>query len=182
MSGEERDVSDSVSFHSRVVGCTPRPLWDWGFPRKGKFSQNSAGSLCRALELVAGSCFCPYPCAVCVHPFMWQEKGSSLVPSALPPWGDLGLTASCSPVTRGNKAQSPAEMLRLLCSKDWALTLHLGGENSLESTMNVYEWKNNGFYAESWSFAAQAVWVWKTIPGLGPQRVKTAWRKRSKWY
>lgn len=51
---------------------------------------------------------------------------------------ETGLTASYRPVTTGNKAQSPAEMLRLLCSRDWALTLHLGSENSLESTMNVY--------------------------------------------
>lgn len=72
MCGEERDVSDSFSFPCRVVGCAPRALW--GFPRKGEFSQNSVGSLCRELQLVAGSCCCPCPCVVCVHPFMWQER------------------------------------------------------------------------------------------------------------
>lgn len=55
-----------------------------------------------------------------------------------------GLGTHCKLQTCDQREQSSescrnAEMLRLLCSKDWALTLHLGGENSLESTMNVYE-------------------------------------------
>lgn len=51
-------------------------------------------------------------------------------------------------MTTGDRTQSPPEMLRLLCNRDWALTLHLGRENSLESTMNVYMIKRRGSVQE----------------------------------
>lgn len=69
---------------------------------------------------------------------MWQEGGFQL--GAFSTASMKGLWAHCKFQTCDHRQQSSesAEMLRLICSRDWALTLLLGRENSLESTMNVY--------------------------------------------
>lgn len=137
----ERKETCLTPFHSLVEwwDVHPRHLGTGAFPGKESSVKLSwvplqgIGAGGRVLLLpISMCCVCPS--------FHVAGKGSSLVPSALHPWGDCGLTASSRPVTTGNKAQSPAEMLRLLCSRDWALTLLLGRENSLESTMIVYVW------------------------------------------
>lgn len=66
MCGEERDVSDSFSFPSRVMGCAPRHCGPGAFPGKESsiktqldpFSGNGAGG--RELLLpISMCCVCP---------------------------------------------------------------------------------------------------------------------------
>lgn len=80
--------------------CT-QALWDWGFPWKGEFSQNS---VLQGMELVAGSCFCPYPDVVYVHPFMWQKRRFQL--GAFSTASVRGMWAHCKLQTCDQREQS----------------------------------------------------------------------------
>lgn len=53
---------------------------------------------------MAGSCFCPYPCVECVHPFMWQERRFQF--GAFSTASVRGLWAHCKLQTCDLKEQS----------------------------------------------------------------------------
>lgn len=169
----ERKETCLTPFHSLVEwwGFTFRALRDWGFPRRVQSKLSWVplqGIAAGGRELLLPISMC------CVSPSL------HVAGKRVPAWclqhcihEGTGLTASYRPVTTGNKAQSPAERLKLLCSRDWVLTLHSGSKKSLESTMSMlYMIKTRGSVQEVEVLLHRLFGSEKLYQGFGPKVLK----------